>query len=205
MPIKKTADDDRDPALYGEYLKAMNSPRYMFLVEMLNQQMRAFHQRAPLPPPPDALFEGYAGFDEWLCLLIADHNVRARCIPHCFEPHTRYSIREEVIDLYLGNIWKVIDRAVDRLIEQGRVEEWSPDGPLSLPAQPAPQLKPAERFAILKRDSYRCRLCGASAREDNVTLHVDHITARKKGGDNDPLNLWTLCSVCNIGKGTQDL
>ena len=68
------------------------------------------------------------------------------------------------------------------------------------------QLTSGERFAILKRDSYCCRICGASqAKDRSVELHVDHITPRSKGGTNDPMNLWTLCAACNIGKGTQDL
>ena len=68
------------------------------------------------------------------------------------------------------------------------------------------QLTSGQRFAILKRDNYRCRICGANQNTDNtVELEVDHITARIKGGNNDPLNLWTLCALCNRGKGTQDL
>jgi len=67
------------------------------------------------------------------------------------------------------------------------------------------QLTPPQRFAIFKRDSYRCRLCGAFPEEDDVKLHVDHIIPRSKGGSNDPKNLWTLCSECNIGKGKHDL
>ena len=62
------------------------------------------------------------------------------------------------------------------------------------------------RFTILKRDSYRCRLCGAAPRDGRqVELEVDHITSRAAGGTNDPMNLWTLCIDCNRGKGTQSL
>ena len=62
------------------------------------------------------------------------------------------------------------------------------------------------RFAILKRDMYRCRLCGISAKDgEHVRLEVDHITPRARGGDNDPSNLWTLCFACNRGKGIQEL
>jgi hypothetical protein len=69
-----------------------------------------------------------------------------------------------------------------------------------------PHLSKRRRFAILKRDNYRCRLCGASAKDGpHVRLEVDHITARVKGGTNDDINLWTLCQACNSGKGMQDL
>jgi 5-methylcytosine-specific restriction endonuclease McrA len=67
-------------------------------------------------------------------------------------------------------------------------------------------IAPALRFRILKRDGYRCRLCGAAARDgEHVKLHVDHIVAKSTGGTDDPSNLWTLCRTCNIGKGIQDL
>ena len=64
----------------------------------------------------------------------------------------------------------------------------------------------ALRFRILKRDEYRCRLCGIAARDgDHVRLEVDHITPRSKGGSDDVSNLWTLCFQCNRGKGVQEL
>jgi predicted restriction endonuclease len=62
------------------------------------------------------------------------------------------------------------------------------------------------RFVILKRDNFRCQLCGAS--RDNtpdMLLHVDHKIPRVKGGTNHEDNLWTLCALCNQGKGTDDL
>jgi hypothetical protein len=62
------------------------------------------------------------------------------------------------------------------------------------------------RFDVLKRDNYTCRLCGASPQtQPGLALEVDHITPRSKGGNNDPINLWTLCFACNRGKGTKEL
>jgi len=57
------------------------------------------------------------------------------------------------------------------------------------------------RFRILKRDKYKCRLCGRSGSDSGVELEVDHKTALAVGGTNDPDNLWTLCKSCNSGKG----
>jgi len=57
-----------------------------------------------------------------------------------------------------------------------------------------------QRFRILRRDGYRCQLCGRS-QVDGVKLHVDHKLARVNGGSNDDENLWTLCEGCNLGKG----
>lgn len=55
------------------------------------------------------------------------------------------------------------------------------------------------RFQILKRDAYRCQICGRSA-QDGITLEVDHKIAVVKGGRDIPANLWTLCFDCNRGK-----
>lgn len=55
------------------------------------------------------------------------------------------------------------------------------------------------RYDILKRDGFRCVLCGATAR-DGVELHVDHIIPVSKGGKTVMSNLRTLCDRCNLGK-----
>lgn len=54
------------------------------------------------------------------------------------------------------------------------------------------------RFEILKRDGFKCRYCGATAIES--LLHVDHVHPKSEGGDDDPANLVTSCSSCNLGK-----
>jgi predicted restriction endonuclease len=57
------------------------------------------------------------------------------------------------------------------------------------------------RFIVMKRDSFKCRLCGASpALKPGLVLHVDHIKPLSKGGDTVLENLQTLCDKCNIGK-----
>ena len=58
-----------------------------------------------------------------------------------------------------------------------------------------------DRWAVLKRDNYRCSKCGASPSSDHsVELEVDHISPVAKGGTNDLTNLQTLCWSCNHGK-----
>ncbi len=57
------------------------------------------------------------------------------------------------------------------------------------------------RFIIMKRDNFKCKICGRSpATDSKVVLHVDHIIAYSNGGETVPENLQTLCSICNIGK-----
>lgn len=61
-----------------------------------------------------------------------------------------------------------------------------------------------QRFAVFKRDSYHCCICGASA-ENGSRLEVDHKIPVARGGTNAESNLWTLCFECNRGKGTDGL
>jgi hypothetical protein len=58
------------------------------------------------------------------------------------------------------------------------------------------------RVTILKRDAYRCRMCGASA-ADGAVLHIDHITPVSHDGLTVPENLQTLCQSCNLGKSNR--
>lgn len=55
------------------------------------------------------------------------------------------------------------------------------------------------RYDVMKRDGFRCVLCGAS-QIDGVKLHVDHIKPIAKGGKTEMSNLRTLCDRCNSGK-----
>lgn len=64
------------------------------------------------------------------------------------------------------------------------------------------KMTPGLRYNILRRDGFRCRLCGRTA-EDGVTLEVDHIVPISKGGLTEESNLRTLCKDCNRGKGAK--
>lgn len=52
---------------------------------------------------------------------------------------------------------------------------------------------------ILKRDNYRCVVCGRG-KDDGVELCVDHIKPKDKGGDNSIDNGQTLCMKHNLIK-----
>lgn len=58
------------------------------------------------------------------------------------------------------------------------------------------------RSDILRRDSYRCQMCGATSRE-GAQLHVDHILPVSHGGKTTPHNLQVLCQSCNLGKSNR--
>lgn len=56
-----------------------------------------------------------------------------------------------------------------------------------------------DRFAILKRDGFKCEYCECPL--DEHTLHVDHVVPKSRGGSDDPSNLVASCSRCNLSKG----
>ena len=58
------------------------------------------------------------------------------------------------------------------------------------------------RYNILKRDNFRCQICG-STQLDGVKLQVDHIIPVSKGGLTESNNLQTLCDRCNLGKSNK--
>lgn len=63
-------------------------------------------------------------------------------------------------------------------------------------------MTPSLRYDVLKRDGFRCQICGAT-QADGVKLHVDHIIPVSKGGKTEINNLRTLCEECNVGKGAK--
>lgn len=66
------------------------------------------------------------------------------------------------------------------------------------------QIKLGLRYEVLKRDRFRCVLCGASpATHLGCVLHVDHIIPWSRGGKTIPENLRSLCETCNLGKSAK--
>ena len=61
-------------------------------------------------------------------------------------------------------------------------------------------VKPSTRWRILKRDNFRCVLCGSDATDRK--LHIDHIIPVSEGGNSNMKNLRVLCDACNIGRNT---
>lgn len=63
---------------------------------------------------------------------------------------------------------------------------------------------PKTRFRIMRRDGFKCCLCGRGAK-DGVELQVDHKIAFSRGGSDKDGNLWTLCQPCNSGKSASPI
>ena len=57
-----------------------------------------------------------------------------------------------------------------------------------------------DRMRILKRDNFRCRLCGRSPHDYvDVELHLHHALPWGRGGLTEDDNLVTLCQTCHKG------
>ncbi len=54
------------------------------------------------------------------------------------------------------------------------------------------------RFKLLEKYDFTCQYCGRKAPE--VTLEIDHIYPKSKGGTDDESNLIVACKDCNLGK-----
>ena len=60
------------------------------------------------------------------------------------------------------------------------------------------------RYEVLKRDRFRCVVCGRSpATTLGIELHVDHDVPFSAGGKTVAENLRSTCSECNLGKGSK--
>lgn len=55
------------------------------------------------------------------------------------------------------------------------------------------------RKNILRRDNHRCQYCGAT----DVSLTIDHIIPKARGGEDTWENLITACIRCNNKKGNK--
>lgn len=87
---------------------------------------------------------------------------------------------------------------------------WSRRRPRTAQAPPSPvatsrvPIPAGLRFAVLRRDGFRCAYCGRGETE-RVRLHIDHLIPVAHGGKNELDNLVTACQDCNLGKSATDL
>lgn len=62
------------------------------------------------------------------------------------------------------------------------------------------------RYQVLRRDRFRCVLCGRSPATDlTCVLHVDHVVPISRGGKTTLDNLRSTCGDCNVGRSNRDL
>jgi len=84
---------------------------------------------------------------------------------------------------FLIKVKKGIYRYDPKIVKQKELEDFTPE----------------QKEAILKRDGYKCVICGRSEK-DGVELHVDHIRPKSLGGKSTIENGQTLCAQHNFIK-----
>jgi hypothetical protein len=103
------------------------------------------------------------------------------------------------------------------LVEQSIAQKWLPEILAPIPVRRAGYFgyrpistlpktafnrapTPKQRMRVLKRDKYRCRICGRRAADYvDVELHVHHVKPWGEGGLTLEENLVTLCHTCHKG------
>ena len=112
----------------------------------------------------------------------------------------RYVSRKGKVDLSKSNTFGYIEliRILDS-VSTSRVDRKTYE---RLALAERAMLSDSMRYDVLRRDGFRCVLCGMSSK-DGAMLHVDHIIPVSKGGKSVMSNLRTLCEKCNIGKSNK--
>lgn len=82
---------------------------------------------------------------------------------------------------FLIKVRKGIYRYDPNIVEQQELEDFTPE----------------QKEAILKRDGYKCVICGRGKKE-GVELQVDHIKPKYLGGESTIENGQTLCAQHNF-------
>ena len=159
------------------------------------------HRRSYVKP---AFSNDPFGEDELLCPKCSSDNSLELCGSSCGAGN--YSL-DVFANLFCKNCDTVFDLCIFKTRSGGVFIEWVDRITETIQPEPEPEtkrkpIKPSLRFEILKRDDYRCQMCGVTAK-DGATLEIDHIHPVSKGGTNDPDNLQVLCRDCNAGKGAQ--
>ena len=102
-----------------------------------------------------------------------------------------------------GNVFRDPDRAIRQLSQSGflikiakGIYKYDPDKAYKRELE---DFTAAQKEAILKRDGYKCVICGRG-KKDGIDLHIDHIKPKDFGGKAIFENGQTLCSQHNFLK-----
>lgn len=102
-----------------------------------------------------------------------------------------------------GGVFRDPDRGIRKLAQEGKlikvskgVYKYDPDFVINRNLE---DFTVAQKAEILKRDNYRCVICGKGVK-DGVELHVDHIKPKDLGGKAIIENGQTLCAQHNFKK-----
>ena len=111
-----------------------------------------------------------------------------------------------VVSTYMkrtGKVFRDPDRAIRKLAQSGFLIKIAKGiykyDPSKAYKRELEDFTAAQKEAILKRDGYKCVICGRGEK-DGVELHVDHIKPKDLGGEATIENGQTLCSQHNFMK-----
>ena len=138
-----------------------------------------------LPMPEDV----YTEIENDLCSSVVIEPVLdmyVKCSVSYVSPQGRNAYQDYQLFSYDQVVWKLNE--VKKKLERRETGEYQ-----------RKKMTDSIRYDVLKRDGFKCVLCGRSA-QDGVKLHVDHILPVSKGGKTEMSNLRTLCQTCNMGK-----
>lgn len=102
-----------------------------------------------------------------------------------------------------GKVFRDPDRGIRHLAQNGFLIKISKGvyryDPEKVHQKELQDFSAAQKKAILKRDGYKCVVCGKGLK-DGVELHIDHIKPKDLGGEATIKNGQTLCSKHNFMK-----
>ncbi len=135
------------------------------------------------------------------------NNIEKQLIDSSIISDKVYNIAAHVIVNYVNKNYDIIYKK-DRYVEYNELvsiyEEWKNSKKYKVTTEKERKLMNYSlREEVLKRDGYKCVVCGKTE-QDGVRLEIDHIIPVSKGGQSTISNLQTLCSSCNAKKNTQD-
>jgi hypothetical protein len=103
-------------------------------------------------------------------------------------------VENSIAQRWLPSVLQPVECVGDFLWGETRLLEEIPKK--SLDHAPSKKL----RMDILRRDDFRCKICGRRASDNvDIVLHVHHIVPHSMGGLTEPGNLITLCHTCHLG------
>ena len=102
-----------------------------------------------------------------------------------------------------GNIFRDPDRGIRKLHQKGFLIKVAKGiyryDPASIKERNLEDFTQTQKETILKRDGYKCVICGAS-KKNGVELHIDHIKSKEFGGKAEISNGQVLCAKHNFLK-----
>ena len=128
-----------------------------------------------------------------------------------FKKHPNRNIKHpEVVDWATaeyekrtGKKFRDPDREIRKLSQEGQLIKISKGvyryDPKAVKKRDLEDFTPAQKSQILKRDGYKCVICGRGS-EGGVELQVDHIKPKDLGGKATIANGQTLCAMHNFRK-----